>query len=110
MGKRWERRRRRLVRRLSEAGPVGGALAVLLSLGKAECSGKSGGGWQRGDVVLRVSSREEAFAAEPRLEPQWSTPQRYRSEDGSIVVGAAGFPGTPKIRDLRARYGKGRLQ
>ncbi|MGA6161351.1 hypothetical protein [Amycolatopsis magusensis] len=144
MGKRWERRRRRLVRRFSEAGPVGGALAVLLSLGKArnsdcedvfaetalavdgvvsaefECSDLFGGGWQRGKVVLRTSSREEAtrivhallraFAAEPRLEPGWSTPQQYRNEAGSIVVGAgaAGFPGVPKIGELRDRYGKDR--
>ncbi|GAB2737803.1 hypothetical protein [Amycolatopsis magusensis] len=146
MGKRWERRRRRLVHRFSEAGPVGGALAVLLSLGKSrnsdcedafaetalavdgvvsaefECSDMFGGGWQRGKVVLRASSREEAtrivdallraFAAEPRLEPRWSTPQQYRNEDGAIVVGAgaAGFSGTPNIRELRDRYGKDRSQ
>ena len=140
MGKRWERRRRRLVHRWSEAGPVGGALTVLLSLGQArnsdaedafaeaalavdgvvsaefDCSDKFGGGWQRGNVVIRASSREEAdrvvaallraFAAEPRLEPRWSTPQQYRNEDGSIVVGAVGFSGAPTIRELRARYGK----
>lgn len=82
-----------------------------------DCSDMFGGGWQRGKVVLRASSREEAvrvmdallraFAAEPRLEPQWSTPQEYRNEDGSIVVGAgaAGFPAVPKIREVRARYG-----
>jgi hypothetical protein len=48
-----------------------------------------------------------AFAAEPRLEPRWSTPQEYRNEDGSIVVGAgaAGFPAVPRIREVRARYG-----
>lgn len=38
MGKRWERGRRRLVHRLSGAGPVGGLLAVLLSLGQARNS------------------------------------------------------------------------
>lgn len=142
MGKAWERRRRRLVNRLSEAGPVGGGLAVLLGLGKArnsdcedtfaetalavdgvvsaefECSDKFGGGWQRGKVVLRASSREEAirimdavlraFAAEPRLEPRWSTPQEYRNEDGSVVVSASavGFAGVPKVREVRERYGK----
>jgi hypothetical protein len=35
MGKGWERRRRRLVNRMSQAGPVGGGLAVLLCLGQA---------------------------------------------------------------------------
>lgn len=141
MGKRWERRRRRLVRRWSEAGPVGGALAVLLSLGQArnsdaedafaetalavdgvvsaefECSDKFGGGWQRGKVVLRASCRDEAtrivdallraFATEPRLEDRWSTPQEYRNEDGSVVVGAgvAGFRAVPKIREVREHYG-----
>ncbi len=141
MGKRWERRRRRLVRRWSQGGRVGGALAVLLSLGRArnsdaedafretalavngvvsaefDCSDLFGGGWQRGKVVLRASSRDEAipimdallraFAAEPRLEPRWATPQEYRNEDGSIVVGtgAVGFPGVPRIREVRERYG-----
>lgn len=141
MGRRWARRRRRLVRRLAEAGPVGGILAALLSLNKArnhdcedafretalavdgvvsaefDCSDMFGGGWQRGTVVLRVSSRAEgervvdallrAFAAEPRLEPRWSTPQRYRNEDGSVVVGAprAVFRGTPTIREVREHYG-----
>jgi hypothetical protein len=56
----------------------------------------------RGKVVLRTSSRAEAvqivdallraFAAEPRLEPRWATPQEYRNEDGSIVVGALAAP------------------
>lgn len=126
---------------MSQAGPVGGGIAVLLSLGRArnsdcedvfaetalavdsvvsaefDCSDMFGGGWQRGKVVLRASSRDEAirimdallraFAAEPRLEPQWSTPQEYRSEDGSIVVGtgAVGFSGVPKIREVREHYG-----
>jgi hypothetical protein len=142
MGKGWERRRRRLVSRLSQAGPVGGGLAVLLSLGQAknsdcedafaetalavdgvvsaefECSDMFGGGWQRGKVVLRASSRDEAvrimdallraFAAEPRLEPRWATPQAYRNEDGSIVVSAGdvGFSGVPKIREVRDHYGE----
>jgi hypothetical protein len=80
-----------------------------------------GGGWQRGTVVLRASSRDEAiritdallrsFAAEPRLEPRWATPQQYRNEDGSVVVGAraAGVPGGPgpRIRELRDHYGRG---
>lgn len=141
MGRRWARLRGRLVRRMAEAGPVGGILAALLSLGRArnwdcedvfretalavdgvvsaefDCSDMFGGGWQRGKVILRASSREEAvrvmdallraFAAEPRLEPRWSTPQEYRNEDGSIVVGAgaAGFPAVPRIREVRARYG-----
>ncbi|WP_258953393.1 hypothetical protein [Lentzea californiensis] len=82
-----------------------------------DCSDMFGGGWQRGKVVLRASSREEAgrvvdallraFAAEPRLEPRWSTPQEYRNEDGSIVVGAgaAGFPAVPMIREVREHYG-----
>lgn len=140
MGKAWERRRRRLVGRLSDAGPVGGALAVLLSLGKAknsdcedsfaetaravdgvvsaefDCSDMFGGGWQRGDVVLSARTREEAirtvdallraFAADQRLEPRWSTPQQYRNEDGSVVVGARalGFNGAPTIREAREHY------
>ncbi len=82
-----------------------------------DCSDTFGGGWQRGEVVIRASSRDEAarvvdallraFAAEPRLEARWSTPQEYRNEDGSIVVGAgvAGFPAVPKIREVRAHYG-----
>jgi hypothetical protein len=141
MGKGRERRRRRLVRRWSDAGPVRGVLAALLSLGKAknsdcadafgqtalavdgvvsaefECSDMFGGGWQRGKVVLRASTRDEAagivdallraFAAQPRLEDRWSTPQEYRNEDGSIVVGArvAGFPAVPTIREVREHYG-----
>lgn len=140
MGKEGERRRRRLVNRLADSGPVGGGLAALLSLGRAknsdcadvfeqtalgvdgvvsaefDCSDQFGGGWQRGKVVLRASSREEAarivdavlraFAAEPRLEPRWSTPQEYRNEDGSIVVssGDVGFPAVPKIREVREHY------
>jgi hypothetical protein len=35
MGRRWARRRRRLVQRMAAAGPVGGVLAALLSLNKA---------------------------------------------------------------------------
>jgi hypothetical protein len=145
MGKRWERRRRRLVRRLSKAGPVGGVLAVLLSLNRArnsdcedmftqtalavdgvvsaefDCSDMFGGGWQRGKVILRASSRHEAihimdtllraFAADPRLEPQWATPQQYQNQDGSIIVAAraAGVPGGPgpRIRELRDHYATG---
>jgi hypothetical protein len=108
---------------MSEAGPVGGTLAAPLSLGRArnsdcedvftetalavdwvvsaefDCSDMFGGGWQRGKVVLRTSSRAEAvqivdallraFAAEPRLDPRWATPQKYRNEDGSIVSARA---------------------
>ncbi|MGP3966550.1 hypothetical protein [Streptomyces sp. 6N223] len=127
--------------RMSQAGPVGGVLAALLSLGQARnsdcedvftetalavdgvvsaefnCSDMFGGGWQRGKVVLRASSRDEAirimdallraFAAEPRLEPRWATPQQYRSEDGSIVVSAGdlGFNGPPNVREVREHYG-----
>jgi hypothetical protein len=141
MGKGWERRRRGLVDRLSDAGPVGGGLAVLLSLGGArnsdcedvfertalavdgvvsaefECSDKFGGGWQRGRVVLRALTRDEAvrvmdallraFAAEPRLDPDWSTPQEYWNEDRSVGVSPndAGFNGPPKVRELREHYG-----
>ncbi len=49
-----------------------------------------------------------AFAAEPRLEPRWATPQEYRNEDGSIVLGAGdvGFPAVPTIREAREHYGK----
>jgi hypothetical protein len=143
MGTGWARRRRRLVDRLSESGPVGGGLAALLSLGKArnpdceelltatalavdgvvsaqfECSDTFGGGWQRGKVVVRASSEDQAvrvmdallraFAAEPRLEPRWATPQEYRNEDGSVVVGARalGFPGVPTIRQVRDHYEEG---
>lgn len=142
MGKAWERRRRRLVDRLSEAGPVGGGVAALLSLGRArnsdceetfartalavdgvvsaewECSEQFGGGWQRGTVVLRASSRDEgarivdallrAFAAEPLLEDRWATPQQYRNEDGSLVfsAGDAGFRAVPNIGEVREHYGK----
>jgi hypothetical protein len=140
MGKGWERRRRALVNRLSDAGPVGGGIAVLLSMGKAkntdcadafaetalavdgvvsaefDCSDQFGGGWQRGKVVLRASTRDEAvrimdallraFAVDPRLEPGWSTPHAYWNEDHSIGVGAdeLGFNGPPRIRDLREHY------
>lgn len=141
MGKGWERGRRRLVNRLSEAGPVGGGLAALLSLGKAkntdcaeaftetslavdgvasaefDCSDMFGGGWQRGTVVLSASSRDEAirtvdtllraFAAEPRLESRWSTPQEYWNEDRSIGVGPndLGFNGPPNVGEVREHYG-----
>ncbi|MFE7505338.1 hypothetical protein [Promicromonospora sp. NPDC057488] len=142
MGKGWERRRRRLRQRLSQAGPVGGTLAAVLGLGKSrntdcedlfastalavdgvvsaefECSDMFGGGWERGTVVLRASSRDEAarvvdallqaFAAEPGLEPRWSTPQQYRNEDGSIVVSAGdvGFRAVPTIEQVREHYGR----
>ncbi|GAB2885190.1 hypothetical protein [Streptomyces mayteni] len=68
-------------------------------------------------MVLRASSHAEAvrvmdallraFAADPRLEPRWSTPQHYQNEDGTVVVAAvaAGFPTVPLIRELRERYG-----
>jgi hypothetical protein len=141
MGRRWARLRDRLVRRMAEAGPVGGILAALLSLGRArnwdcegvfretalavdgvmsaefDCSDMFGGGWQRGKVVLRASSREEAvrvmdallraFAAEPRLEPRWSTPQEYGTEDRSIMVGPndVGFNGPPNVGEVREHYG-----
>jgi hypothetical protein len=141
MGKGWERRRRRLVRRWSQAGPVRGVLAALLSLNRArnsdaedafaetalavdgvvsaefDCSDMFGGGWQRGKVVLRAASRDEAirimdallraFAAEPRLEPRWATPQEYRSEDGSIGVSAGdlGFNTPPNVGEVREHYG-----
>ncbi|MFD6140085.1 hypothetical protein [Promicromonospora sp. NPDC060271] len=127
--------------RLSEAGPVGGGIAALLSLGKAkntdcadvftrtslavdgvvsaefECSDMFGGGWQRGKVVLRASSRDEAirivdtllraFATEPRLESRWSTPQEYWNEDRSIGVGPndLGFNGPPNVGEVREHYG-----
>jgi hypothetical protein len=65
-----------------------------------DCSDMFGGGWQRarwssgprrGEEAVRVmDALLRAFAAEPRLEPRWSTPQHYRNEDGSIVVGAGG--------------------
>ena len=84
-----------------------------------ECSDTFGGGWQRGKVVVRASSEDQAvrvmdallraFAAEPRLEPRWATPQEYRNEDGSVVVGARalGFPGVPTIRQVRDHYEEG---
>jgi hypothetical protein len=142
MGKGWERRRRRLRQRLAQAGPVGGTLAAVLGMGRSrntdcedlfaetalavdgvvsaefDCSDMFGGGWERGKVVLRASSRDEAirimdallraFAAEPGLEPRWSTPQEYRNEDGSVVVGAlaVGFSGVPTIREVREHYGR----
>lgn len=83
-----------------------------------DCSDMFGGGWQRGKVVLRTSSRVEAvqivdallraFAAEPRLEPRWATPQEYRNEEGSIVLSAGdvGFSAVPTIREVREHYGK----
>ncbi|MGP4044050.1 hypothetical protein [Streptomyces sp. 2A115] len=54
------------------------------------------------DALLR------AFAAEPRLELRWATPQEYRNEDGSIVVsaGAVGFSAVPRIREVRDHYAR----
>lgn len=80
MGRRWARLRGRLVRRMSGAGPVGGILAALLSLGRArnwdcedvfretalavggvvsaefDCSDMFGGGWRHPGHHGRVPS------------------------------------------------------
>lgn len=81
-----------------------------------DCSFQFGGGWVRGDVLIEASTEDEAvavveavlraFAASPDLEDGWSTPQKYPTEDGSIVVTAnhLGFNGSPKVGEVRERY------
>lgn len=84
---------------------------------KWNCSNSFGGGWQRSDVVVRAGTEAEAvkvmeamlkaFAKSPDILDRWSTPQEYKNEDGSIVVGAndAGFNGAPTVREVREHYG-----
>jgi hypothetical protein len=82
-----------------------------------DCNDGFGGGWVRGDVVVEASTEDEAvavvdtllqaFAASPDLDDDWSTPQEYTSEDGSIVVssGDVGFPAVPNVGEVREHYG-----
>jgi hypothetical protein len=82
-----------------------------------DCSDQFGGGWQRGDVVVKATTEDEAitvmdatlraYAASPDLEDRWGTPQEYVNEDGSIIVSAndLGFNGAPKVREVREHYG-----
>ncbi|WBQ04749.1 hypothetical protein [Kribbella sp. CA-293567] len=82
-----------------------------------DCSEQFGGGWQRGTVVLDVDTKAEAenvmetllraFAASPDLLDRWSTPQKYTTQDPAIVVaaGSLGFNGTPRVGEVRARFG-----
>jgi hypothetical protein len=82
-----------------------------------ECSNNFGGGWERADVVVEATTKEEAvavmdavlksLAASPDLEEGWGTPQEYVNEDGSIKVGAneLGFNGPPTVGDAREHYG-----
>jgi hypothetical protein len=82
-----------------------------------DCSDQFGGGWQRGDVVVDATSKEEAvavmdgvlqaIAAAPGLEDSWSTPQEYWNEDQSIGVSPndLGFNGPPNVGEVREHYG-----
>ncbi|WP_410657173.1 hypothetical protein [Amycolatopsis sp. lyj-112] len=84
---------------------------------KWDCSEQFGGGWQRADVVIEAADKKEAvavmdavlkaFAASPDLEDRWSTPQKYKTQDPSIIVSAGdvGFNGTPQVREVREHYG-----
>ena len=85
---------------------------------KWDCDFGFGGGWVRGDVVLEVTTEDEAitvieavlraFAESPDLEDSWSTPQKYTTEDPSIVFSAkdVGFAaGVPNVGEVRERYG-----
>ncbi|NYV78106.1 hypothetical protein [Streptomyces sp. UH6] len=81
-----------------------------------DCSDRFGGGWQRGDVVVEATTEAEAvtvmeavlraYAASPDIEDRWSTPQEYRNEDGSVVVGPGdlGFNGPPNVRQVREHF------
>src|SRR3990170_7266667 len=80
------------------------------------CSDQFGGGWQRGDVVVEATTEDEAiavidellraFAASPDLEDGWATPQKYTTEDPSIIVSAGdvGFPAVPNVGEVREHY------
>ena len=82
-----------------------------------DCSFQFGGGWQRGDVVIEATTEDEAvavvdellraFAASPDLEDGWSTPQKYTTEDPSIILSAGdvGFPAVPNVGEVREHYG-----
>ncbi|MFD6140086.1 hypothetical protein [Promicromonospora sp. NPDC060271] len=84
---------------------------------KWDCSEQFGGGWQRADVVIDATSKEEAvavmdevlraIAAAPDLEDTWSTPQEYWNEDRSVGVGPneLGFNGPPNVGEVREHYG-----
>jgi hypothetical protein len=82
-----------------------------------DCSDQFGGGWQRGDVVIDATTKDEAvavmdgvlqaIAAAPDLEDSWSTPQEYWNEDQSIGVSPndLGFNGPPNVGEVREHYG-----
>jgi hypothetical protein len=81
-----------------------------------DCNFQFGGGWIRSDVVLDATTEDEAvavvddllraFAASPELEDGWSTPQKYTTEDPSIIVSAGdvGFPAVPNVGEVREHY------
>jgi hypothetical protein len=83
---------------------------------KWDCNFQFGGGWVRGDVVLEATTEDEAvtvmdellraFAASPDLEDSWSTPQKYTTEDPSIIfsAGDVGFPAVPNVGEIREHY------
>ncbi|WP_460750633.1 hypothetical protein [Myceligenerans cantabricum] len=84
----------------------------------ADCREQLGGGWQRVDVHLATDSADEArtigeavleaVAAEPGMDPQWSTPQRYYLQDGTeatIGLRDLGFNGVPTVSEARDHYG-----
>jgi hypothetical protein len=82
-----------------------------------DCNFGFGGGWVRADVVVEATTEHEAItvmdaalqaiAASPDLEDDWSTPQEYVNQDGSIIVGAndLGFNGPPNVGEVRKHYG-----
>jgi hypothetical protein len=82
-----------------------------------DCSEQFGGGWQRGDVVIEATTQDEAaevvdallraYAASPDIEDAWATPQKYVSEDGSVIASAgdAGFHAVPNVGEVREHYG-----
>jgi hypothetical protein len=81
-----------------------------------DCSFQFGGGWQRGDVVIEATTEDEAiavmdavlraFAASPDLEDRWSTPHKYTTQDGSIIISAGdvGFKAVPNVGEVREHY------
>lgn len=68
-------------------------------------------------MVIRASTEAEAikvmeamlraFAKSPDILDRWGTPQEYKSQDGTIVVGAndLGFNGPPNVGEVRERFG-----
>lgn len=81
------------------------------------CQDTPTGSRQQGSVVVAAETDAEAvqvmelvlraFAAEPRMEPEWRAPSRFSSADGAVVVNpnALGLPGDPWVSELREHYG-----